>query len=314
MNRIFPIRVEQADNKKYKIIEWMLGNTCNYNCSFCPDKFKSGSQKFLDIDIYKKIIDKAVRETPDKKIWFKLTGGEPTLYPKLIELCTYIKQTNNFVYIISNGSRTLRWWNELKLSNSVDIIALSYHPEQTTNYFHIVDIINLFRDTKTLVNVNITTLPNFFQEAINSFEYITQNSETLTNLGQINDTSGMSKYTPEQKRIFLEKTMKNSLKNNLKNNEYHIGKVTYTYNDNTQLTDYSHNFIKRQENNFFNYECDAGKDFIRIEYTEIQRAICGVGEKWNIYDEKLFSDNSVICDKTVCDCTLDLLQTKKINT
>lgn len=314
MNKIFPIRVEQADNKKYKIIEWMLGNTCNYNCSFCPDKFKSGSRKFFDINFYKKIIDKIVLEAKNEKVWFKLTGGEPTLYSNLIDVCTYIKQTGNYVYIITNGSRTLRYWQEIKQSNSVDMIAITYHPEQTDNYKHVVDIINLFEDTNTLVIVNITTLPNYFTEAIESFDYISNNSKTITTLYQINDSRGMNKYTEEQINILLKKTMKFSLHGTKKHNSYHSGKVNFTYNDGAVITDYTHNFIKRQENNFFGYSCEVGKDFIRIEYDEVQRGLCGVGEKWNIYDEKLFSDNSVICDKTVCDCTLDLLQTKKINT
>jgi hypothetical protein len=92
---------------------------------------------------------------------------------------------------------------------------------------------------------------------------------------------------------------------------YNSSKMIFSYDDGTTKIDHAINFIKRGEDNFNGYSCDAGKKFIRIDHTKVQRAICGEGEKWSIFDETLFSSNSVECTKSKCDCTLDIIQTKK---
>jgi len=104
-----PVAITPVYNKPYNIVEWTLHNVCNYDCSFCGNEFKSGSNKWLTLDEYKIGVDKIIAESKStgKLVWFKITGGEPTLFPKLIELISYIKQLGAYVSMISNGSRTL---------------------------------------------------------------------------------------------------------------------------------------------------------------------------------------------------------------
>lgn len=116
--KIFPIKVEKLIPKTYRFIEWKIHNVCNYNCSFCPSRHKNGSQRWFSLDQYKSYIDKLYHLCEGAPYWIQFTGGEPTLFPKLIELCQYIKSKNGLVSLISNGSRTLRWWEELKKANA----------------------------------------------------------------------------------------------------------------------------------------------------------------------------------------------------
>ena len=46
---MFPIKVELVKPHTYNLVEWMLGNTCNYDCSFCHIDSKSGDKKYLDM-------------------------------------------------------------------------------------------------------------------------------------------------------------------------------------------------------------------------------------------------------------------------
>jgi organic radical activating enzyme len=317
MNK-FPTVVKSVIDQQYNLVEWMLGNTCNYDCSFCSDEFKSGDKKYLDIDVYIDTCKRLIEQSGNNKVWFKLTGGEPTLYPKLIELLKFIKSTGNFTYIITNGSRTIRYWEELKEANCIDFIAVSMHPEQKADVNHIIDVINVFKDTETIVTTNITCVPEYFDVAMSSFYRIYNNCPTIINLQQINDEFGMSKYSVSQQNLLLTHSNKITPSFYTKPNSsipkeygYHTSQLIFIYNDGSTKTDYAINFIKRGEDNFNGYLCDAGKKFIRISHTSIQRAICGEGEKWSIFDETLFSTTPVECTKNKCDCTLDMIQSKK---
>jgi len=315
---VYPILVEPVTTQNFNIVEWMLGNTCNYDCSFCSAEFKSGNKKYLDIDVYIDTCKKLIEQSGEKKVWFKITGGEPTLYPKLIELLKFIKSTGNFTYIITNGSRTARYWKELKDADCIDIIAISIHPEQKADVNHIIDVINLFKDTETIVTANVTCIPEYFEIAVESFFKIFKQCPTIVNLQQINDGIGMSKYSDSQQKILLSLSTKVTPSFHTKPKSdipeqyaYHTGNLEFTYSDGSKKIDHAINFIKRKEDNFKGYLCDAGKKFIRISHETIQRAICGEGEKWSIYDEKLFAQTPVECNRTKCDCTLDMIQRKK---
>ena len=315
--KIFPIKVEPSSPRPYKIVEWMLHNVCNYDCSFCPSSTKNGSKRWFDLQVYKDTCERAIKEA-NKPVWFKLTGGEPTLYPKLKELLNFIKQLGGFTYIISNGSRTIRYWKEIKAKNTLDFLALSVHPEQTSDYQHIIDVINLFRFTPTVVTVNVTCIPSFFDEAVRACDLILENCATIVNLQQVNDVRGMAKYTDEQVAILNRYTMVRGKTMAFqqgstvpKELSYHSGKVKFTYNDESVVENYAHIFIKNGETNFKDWTCDIGKNLIRIEHDVISRAVCGQGEKWTIYDGPLFASTPLVCQYDgQCSCTLDVIEPK----
>jgi len=151
MMKIFPIKVEKATQVDYKFIEWKIHNVCNHNCSFCGSQHKDGSQRWFSLEKYKEYTDKLVEACGDSPFWIQITGGEPTLYPDLIPLLAYMKSKGAMISMISNGSRTIRWWKELQEENIIDYLFLTYHSEQTDNYQHIEEVINLFHNQPTEV-------------------------------------------------------------------------------------------------------------------------------------------------------------------
>lgn len=313
-----PIKVEPIETRNTNIVEWMIGNTCNFDCSFCNPEFKSGDRRFFDVDTYKSTIDKLVEESGERKIWFKLTGGEPTLFPGLIEVMKHIRSTGNYVHLITNGSRTMRYWKELKEADCVDYIAFTYHPEQTSDLTSMVSTVNLFQDVPTLVSVNVTCPPEKFVEALLAFNYFKKKCVSYLNLQQINDGSGMVDYSDIQQDILLNHSFTPTLNFHTKapstipeEHQYHSGQLKYIYNDGTEHDDFAINFIKRGEDNFFGYECFAGITNIRIEHSTVQRAVCGQGERWSIFSDKLFKTDPIICAQTSCSCTLDMMLPKK---
>ena len=167
-----PIKVEKAVKSECKFVEWKIHNVCNHNCSFCGLENKDGSQRWYSLETYQEYTDKIVDSCNGEPFWIQITGGEPTLFPELIELIKYIKQKGGYTSLISNGTRTLRWWNELKESKSLDQLYITYHSEQTSDYQHIVDVLNVFHNDPTETICLITHVITTVDLAFEASDYI----------------------------------------------------------------------------------------------------------------------------------------------
>ena len=319
MKKIFPIKVEKANPFNYKFIEWKIHNVCNYNCSFCGSEHKNGSSKWFSLDEYKKHIDKLIDACNGDPVWVQITGGEPTLYPKLISLLDHIKSKGAMVSLISNGSRTIRWWKELKEKKVLDHLYLTYHSEQTDNYQHITEVANLFHDEPLEVTCLITHVYSTMNQAVEAQQYIFENTGATISLKAMNigtyDIYLM--YTKEQldnlksKSIVLGKLSDTKAKSSI-DDQYKLKyALQITNNDNTILLTNSQTLMKEQKNRFFGWDCSIGESTMRIDYDIIYRGVCGEGEKRSIYDDTIsFTDNYITCKQPHCFCGTDLVATK----
>lgn len=91
-------------------ISLRITNLCNHRCAVCGQYGEKGYMhttngkhlfNTLDVEVYKKLVDEVAYYKP----LFYLTGGEPFLYPKLMELMKYIKQKGCLATLVTNGSR-----------------------------------------------------------------------------------------------------------------------------------------------------------------------------------------------------------------
>ena len=84
------------ENNNHIYVDIALGNTCNFKCSYCPDKLHNGSDPWLDIVALKKFSSKLIdfySSVHDKNIFmFNLLGGEPTLYKDIVPFCQQLKE------------------------------------------------------------------------------------------------------------------------------------------------------------------------------------------------------------------------------
>jgi len=319
MKKIFPIKVEKAHPFKYKLIEWKIHNVCNYDCSFCGSEHKNGSSKWFSLDEYKKHIDKLIDACNGEPVWVQITGGEPTLYPKLVPLLEYIKSKGAMVSLLSNGSRTIRWWTELKEKQALDHLFLTYHSEQTTNYQHITEVANLFHNEPIEVTCLITHVYNSMHQAVEAQQYIVENTGAIISLKAMNIGTYdiYSMYTKEElanlksKSGALGKLRDTKVKSPL-NDQYKLDHtLQITNNDNTILLSNAQSLMKNQKNRFFDWDCNIGESMMRIDYDIIYRGVCGEGEKRSIYDDTIsFTDNYITCKQPHCFCGTDLVATK----
>lgn len=91
--------------KKYKINLHIL-EACNFKCRQCFSKF--GTKKLLSVKDWEKIVDNCIAGADVAE--FNIAGGEPMLYPGLVELVQYIRNKGVKVSLITNGSLMDEEW------------------------------------------------------------------------------------------------------------------------------------------------------------------------------------------------------------
>lgn len=90
---------------KYKINIHIL-EACNFRCRQCFSKF--GTEKLLPVEDWEKIVDNCIAGADVAE--FNIAGGEPMLYPGLVELTKYIRNKGVKVSLITNGSLMNEEW------------------------------------------------------------------------------------------------------------------------------------------------------------------------------------------------------------
>ena len=187
MNNVYPIHVKRSVPQPFKVINWKLHNVCNYSCSFCGKENNNGNERWFTLEKYKSIVDKIVEACAGTPFYIVYTGGEPTLYPELMELLHYSKSKGAWNILISNGSRTMRWWTEFaKIDNILIQLILTYHTEQTDNYNNIADIMNLFLNSETDTVCEVTHTKDNIPQAITAFNYLINNTGGIINIKAMN--------------------------------------------------------------------------------------------------------------------------------
>jgi organic radical activating enzyme len=321
--KVFPIKMERALPRRYKTVEWKIHNVCNFDCSFCGDENKIGTERWHTIDKYKAVSKKLMvqAEQENKFIWFQITGGEPTLYPKLPELLAFIKENGHKVAMISNGSRTLRWWKELAEMQVLDILFLTHHTEQDKDEQHTIDVANIFHDTFTDVRIQVTAPLVLLEEGNRRHQLFLENTGAISSLKAIfYYTNGsfsprkLAQYTPEQTKLLLENISKpGKLRSTKKMALYpptaHYGtKMSIEFSDGTFKDASVYELVERHENSYTGWSCSIGKDLITIQHELIYRGVCRVGGIiGNINDEDFgFVKDNVTCSAKSCTCLMDL--------
>ena len=108
-------------------VDWYIGKRCNFSCSYCVDYLHDYTSPHVPLENMKKLVDLIYEKEGSNVLW-SLTGGEPTLNPKFLDLCAYIKEKGSkYTSVTTNGSRTLEYHKQL--FDLVDGITQSFHFE-----------------------------------------------------------------------------------------------------------------------------------------------------------------------------------------
>jgi organic radical activating enzyme len=316
--KLFPIKVEKAIATDQKFIEWKIHNVCNHDCSFCGSRHKDGSQRWFSLEKYKEYADKLVAACDGSPFWIQITGGEPTLYPELLPLLQYMKEKGAMISLISNGSRTLRWWKELQEANVLDYLFITYHSEQTNDYQHITEVLNLFHNAALEVVCLITHSLNSLDRAFEAREYIVANTGAVITLKSMvfnfdiyefytaDQLASLKKHGWEYGALRETKGKSTLLAHHRIN---HTLKITYNKNFSTNIDPQL--LMKKQQNKFLNWDCAIGGSNMRVDHDVIYRGVCEVGGERHLDDAVIeFTNDYIPCTSPQCFCGTDMVAPK----
>ena len=302
--------------EKYYTIDWTVGSTCNFSCSYCPEELHNGKTIWLDTKNLNLFLKKLYNFT-DLPLHFILAGGEITVDPKLKDKFLLIKNSrkNNLITALSNGSRSLRWW-------MFDVLNLTLHTEEG-DAKHISAVANLMNEHAD-VTVNVPMLPNFWDKGIENATIVTKNNNgfpiVLKPL-RINFGHKFYPYTSKQLKILSDFSIFNNFNKNWKQPKAKNFNPRFQaeYANKTKKIIYPASWINEGKNDFFGWDCYIGieKIYIGINGKISRGSWCkaggGRGALGNVNDLEsiVFPREPVTCPNPRCINVTDFKTTKK---
>lgn len=312
--KYFKLVHNNPEHNNWFVVNWCIGNTCNYSCSYCPTALHDGTVGWPDPNVVKTFIARTADQVFPRKLYFEFTGGEVTLWKHFTDICQFCKDLDIKIGLISNGSRTIRWWEENK--QYFDHVCLSFHPEEA-DIDHFMNVVKtVHNDLRT--HVNIMMSPEKFEQCYSLANKI----KSLGNLSMalqplIHDFgTELYKYSDIQHKIFdrqyelIIKHIKYS-----KDFPYYRGAMRKIYEDGVEESFTAQRFINDQTNDWSGWDCYAGVEQIIVDMDgKIYRGWCKEGGcVGDIYDKNLtLPEEPVLCTKTMCHCNFDIMSTKEL--
>lgn len=130
---------------------------CNQKCSFCPCTKEEKSFKYMDFYQLKKCVDQLKDEINITQV--VLSGGEPTLHPKFLDIISYLNDLNVRVTLLTNAEKLydIEFVKEISKrikSNGLTVIT-TIHSHEEQLHEHVNDSKGSFgRSIEGLKNVD----------------------------------------------------------------------------------------------------------------------------------------------------------------
>ena len=170
-----------------RIYTLQLGYQCNSNCLFCeiPQQLKEKVNP---------LFDKTLKELIKNKKKFddlRITGGEPTIYPKILEIVNYAKKICKYKKIRLESNGFMYYYKEFvdKLVDSgVDHFQISFHTTDPQEYDKITGVKKSYKYVmKGIENIRAVKKPFGVNVVIHKYNFrqLPNIVETLVNKGVV---------------------------------------------------------------------------------------------------------------------------------
>lgn len=311
------IEVKQNWPKGYFRIELSLGDICNYQCWYCWPEATAAKHKWPDFILLTKnlsfLLDYYIKNTDKRKFEISLLGGESTHWKDFIPFIKYFKERYTCIFTLTtNGSKKIDWWKEA--AQYLDQVTISHH-QAFSKKEHLRDLADLFYESKVLVDIAMLMDPLRWDDCLNSIEYYKKSKRRWSiTLVEIIHTD--ISYTLEQKQFISKVRARSSnpiwfLRINKKYRSsvkvIDANKITHKVSDNE--------IVFKRLNNFKDWECNLGLDWLSIKNSGTISGICGNSlynddNTYNIFDDNFCNKfkpiiSSTICRKDSCWCSFE---------
>lgn len=318
------------------VIEWMMGNWCNFRCAYCFDQSNLGTHKAPEVTPLLQnnvtfLVNQIRKHNPGDHIRWTLTGGEPTAQKKFELLLSTLNDidSNSHVMLVTNGTRPIEWWkNNIR---QVEHIVLSHHPESKVE--HNVELIKLLAEHKIKTGVSVMAGNQNFDQAVNDYKTfsaltipeqfthidlkinryrLTRRNNQFKDLTkeQHNILDNLQQDHNSKKQIGKEKNYKRKNRIDDSFNKFEIAHIKH--NEGIETLDWYKGKRTRYQGDWVGYKCYAEGRAMHIKFDGSMGHIpCGVkfyeDGYLNIYNEDFvnkykYNNAPYICDKSYMDC------------
>ena len=283
-------------------VEWNIGKRCNLDCAYCPAEIHDNFSPHTNLDTMVNTIYEL--EKIGKPIRLSLTGGEPTVHPKIEKIIECAKARLQWISVTTNGLRLSEWY----VKQPVDQWVFSLHfdnehsrraAENIVYYSQLLDMHS--KDTKFQVNLMC------HHEHMDKVRQAAQ----LLEGHNIPYVCRRIRWTDAEDRDYFD-----DMRYKEKDLAWILDKKS-TVKANCVVNDkdliHANDVIKHKLNAFEGWTCNAGLESLMINWDgEVHRATCRVGDSLgNIYDGTFESPIApVICTRKWCTCVADIPLTK----
>jgi organic radical activating enzyme len=307
------IRLEHGrpELARVTLVDWTLGNCCNYACSYCPAGLHDGSIAWPALMEVRRFVERVSGHyrRMGREVLFQFTGGEPTVYPRFLELLACVKGCGCRAGVISNGSRTLRWWGEARAL--LDQVVLTHHVE----FVELEHFIAVARCVAGAVrtHVNVTMHPGRFDQCVAAAERIAAECADVTLTLKpllVGFGAEMYPYTAGQREVIERRRFEIRRTRAIEETR---GLMRMTYDDGASELVKPAQLIVRGLNRFKGWSCEAGMELLAIDARgRVFRGLCREGGMvGRISDEEIaLPRGAVTCTLERCHCATDLMTTR----
>ncbi len=331
------IKIESTQKSKTLDIRWTPNNVCNFRCRYCfPDSNTGDYGNPKDLALTIKNFNYLLKQYKEKlgktRTHLKIIGGEPTLWRELDIFIREIKKENDvYISLITNGSRTIRWWKEH--GHIIDNVHLTHHVAQA-DLDHTIKVADILYDLGKKITVKVLMDLTCWDQCVEAVEYLKKNSRNrfiitvaeviepeISSLVTIRaSTEKDLKYTNDQKK-YLSKGLKRipgpwwfwKNKNLITSGEIKLYESIATLEDGSKLKAKSETYINKNLNNFKGWSCNIGIESIFIDWKGDIKGSCnefvyGLDYYYNILDAD-FTEKFILnpvpatCTKYNCICS-----------
>ena len=283
-------------------VEWNIGKRCNLDCSYCPAEIHDSFSPHTDLDIMVNTIYEL--EKIGKPIRMSLTGGEPTVHPKINDILECADARLQWLSVTTNGLRPAEWY----IKQPVDqwVFSLHFDNEHNTKSAE-----NIIRYTQLLDMEGKDTL---FQVNLMCHHKHMDKVKAASNMLEGHNVPYVCRrirWTEADDREWFD-----DMRYKEKDLEWILSK-TATVKANCVVDNehklHANDIIKHKWNQFEGWKCNAGLESLMINWDgEVYRATCRVGDSLgNIYKGTFKqSQDAIICTRKWCTCAADIPITK----
>lgn len=280
------------------LVSWTLSNKCNYRCEYCPDILHNGSTGQPQWSTVKRFVQNF--HLKDKKICYRLSGGEPTYWKHFIDLAELVKEEGHKFTFVSNGSQSPEYFK--KIAPYTDGMMLSYH-KAYANPEHFIKIIN---ESKIETVINMMLLPSDFEEIFALAEKIYSSTARASIVPKVivdktsseNITNEVMTYTEAQKQLIKDWPFSRKVNDE----ELHRGAMML----NDEVVN-ANDLILQDKNKFSGWNCWAGLHGVNIDmWGNMYRADCQFGGAIGNLERYKLPKEKILCGKERCSCLSDI--------